>query len=790
MLVLSPAIYLEIYDGLITDDNDDPIIVVYADLMQLSRYALTIGDEDYTWGYYPTDLTYLTLADGGLYTKNHFEGWFYYGVNAARLEYNGLDSTLDGKTLDISVRKLQNGMYQEWMAQEERTITFEYGGFYLEEDVVNPTLILEVYGNEYMPIDYDDGLVFTLIVSGDERTGEWLPVDKLIPVRLTVSSEDGEIEFLNVTLGSLDYTATGSMGIIEHMFTLSDVNDFTGLSDGDRIRFGLTVPPFPESYMYYIINFELDGIMLTYDDGEDGGEAYFDVHDRVFKDESYEQVFGIDVTQEQLDNELGSGIVEVTSYDDGQTIFRSDELYEMYFVDDDNGRLVRWFTLGELSYFSDLENGDIVCFTLWQYEGAVEPWIQKRYRVTFDDTYIYLEEYEDEGDESVIIFDNANMADDDVIVIINPSYLPQYLSDDWMVNITVDVWGHMITTVWSSNSLQEDDDGCFEFTVNDLELDRIMRDIDSDADCNIYVQIYDDEYELGTYEGQAILYTNPYIYSDDIVLDEDGTVIIFTDFSRFESIGCNDQFTVTSTSDSGSVTITFRISQMDQYWISDGDDEGCYALSSEDLGISQNGHYDVSIEFKKGTESIYYNGGFDIVPFGIHVAYGEDKSEDLVDDVSLDIFGIGLPGDTTNRARVYVNGTKVLDKSLSEIGVSYNPVGREMFIIRLNDLQITQSGKYNVKLEVLDKNNRLLRNVSTTFWVEAGENSIGFNDIIYIDGDYVDSWLGEPVAQASDIVLFLNGQRAGVGKFVEVLGFDFELDDAFTDDYDNILPGY
>ena len=30
------------------------------------------------------------------------------------------------------------------------------------------------------------------------------------------------------------------------------------------------------------------------------------------------------------------------------------------------------------------------------------------------------EEYEDEGGESVIIYDNANMADDDVIVIINP----------------------------------------------------------------------------------------------------------------------------------------------------------------------------------------------------------------------------------------------------------------------------------------------------------------------------------------------------------------------------------
>ena len=48
-----------------------------------------------------------------------------------------------------------------------------------EEPADGPTTILEVYGTEYMPIGYDNDLVFSIIVSGDEKSGKWKPVDEL-----------------------------------------------------------------------------------------------------------------------------------------------------------------------------------------------------------------------------------------------------------------------------------------------------------------------------------------------------------------------------------------------------------------------------------------------------------------------------------------------------------------------------------------------------------------------------------------------------------------------------------
>ena len=796
MLVLSPAIYLEIYDGLITDDNDDPIIVVYADLMQLSRYALTIGDEDYTWGYYPTDLTYLTLADGGLYTKNHFGGWFYYGVNAARLEYNGLDSTLDGKTLDISVRKLQNGMYQEWMAQEERTITFEYGGFYLEEDVVNPTLILEVYGNEYMPIDYENGAVFSIIISGDEKTGQWKPVDELSSVRIRVVSGEGGTEFLNVTLNDLDYTATGSMNNIEHTFYLSDVNDFGDLNDGDSVRFYLKVPPYPEDFVEYTIYFGPDGIILTLVNEDD---PEFDVKEEI--DTENGDVFGILLTQEQLDNRLGSGIIEVVSSVDDVFLLQVN-VSELEFESYGDGIIGHYFTLSDLNNFSGLSDGDQVIFALWQYEGDEAPWIQKIRVITFSESTIYLDRLNDD-EEAVLINPQVNIADSyEWVIDIDPNLLPQYLNDGWMINVTVDIWGHTKKTTWNSSLLEKNDNDCFIFTASDLGIDKIMRDISSSAECDISVQIYDDENELDPYEGKSNIYTNPCIASGDVTLDEfvhnsttpfASPVISFTDFDYFTDMGCYDEFTITSTSDKGSISKKFNMSQMDEYLeVDEYEDVDYYNLYLDDLGITENGIYDVSIKFDSDEGSRYYNGSFEVVDFLIDIPYGENQSEDFVDAVTSSIFRIILPANTTNRARVYLDGNKIIDKSLADIGVTTNPMGREEFAIYLNYLQITESGKYNVKLEVLDENNQLLRNVSTNIWVEVTNNSIEFKDILYFDDDYAEVFLGAPVSEISDIVLLLNGQKAGVGAFADIFGMIFELNDDFSNprEENKLIPGH
>ena len=276
--VMYPAVYMEIYDGLISEDTEGPIVVVYAELYFLKYRSIWISDSDYTFGLYPDDLTSLTYFDHGIYSKNHVDGWGYYGITAARfMNIENFGSNLNGKTLSFIAYKMNNGLPQDRFAQDERTITFTDGGFYLgggnnDEPSDDPTLILEVYGNEYMPIDYDDGLVFSIIVSGDDKTGSWKPIDELSSVRLRVASDDGT-EFLNVNINELYYSEVyNSPGIIEHMFTLSEVNNFNNLESGDIIRFYLEVPPYPEDYVEYAIYFEEDGIYLNYENGEDEPE--------------------------------------------------------------------------------------------------------------------------------------------------------------------------------------------------------------------------------------------------------------------------------------------------------------------------------------------------------------------------------------------------------------------------------------------------------------------------------------------------------------------------------------
>ena len=275
--VMYPAVYMEIYDGLISEDTEGPIVVVYAELYFLKYRSLWIGDSDYTFGFYPDDLTSLTYFDHGIYSKNHMDGWVYYGITASRfMNIENFGSNLNGKTLSFVAYKMNYGLPQDRFAQDERTITFTDEGFYLgggnNDEPSDPTLILEVYGNEYMPIDYDDGLVFSIIVSGDDKTGSWKPIDELKSVRLRVASDNGT-EFLNVNLNDLYYSEVPySGGIIEHMFTLSELNNLANLEDGDSVRFYLEVPPYPEDFVEYIISFEEDGIYLTLENGEDEPE--------------------------------------------------------------------------------------------------------------------------------------------------------------------------------------------------------------------------------------------------------------------------------------------------------------------------------------------------------------------------------------------------------------------------------------------------------------------------------------------------------------------------------------
>ena len=275
-------------------------------------------------------------------------------------ELSSFDNDFEGDTTN----NMNNNLPQERLCQDEHPITFTDGEFYLgdgNDEEPEPTLILEVYGNEYMPIDYDDGIVFSIIISGDEKTGTWKPIDELSSVRLRVESGNGEIEFLNVALKDLYYSAIPySMGIIEHMFTLSELNNFEGLNDGDSIRFYLEVPPFPEDFVEYTVHFEEDGIHLDLESGEDDGDdIFFDVNDRVNLYEGDDFFAALVYHLERFEDLTGGRILVIggdnVMFDRNVSFADGSDSYEIH--------------LSDLDYVNDLQDDDLIMLGFWSNEG-------------------------------------------------------------------------------------------------------------------------------------------------------------------------------------------------------------------------------------------------------------------------------------------------------------------------------------------------------------------------------------------------------------------------------------
>ncbi|WP_407424302.1 hypothetical protein [Methanobrevibacter sp.] len=199
--------YIEIYNGFVTEDYDGPIIVVYSEA-NTDDFSITDIDEDsydIKYSYYST-LKDLNQYDHGIYSKNSRSGWYYYGVTASDFINNGNDFNEidDGDTLSFLVKSTD----WEKTASCECNIDLEGDGFYLgdhNDEPVGPTAILEIYGNEYTPISYDNGMVFTIIVSGDEKSGSWKPVDELSNAVLSVTSGDYTTTLFNSKLSNLDF---------------------------------------------------------------------------------------------------------------------------------------------------------------------------------------------------------------------------------------------------------------------------------------------------------------------------------------------------------------------------------------------------------------------------------------------------------------------------------------------------------------------------------------------------------------------------------------------------------
>ena len=397
--------------------------------------------------------------------------------------------------------------------------------------------------------------------------------------------------------------------------------------------------------------------------------------------------------------------------------------------------------------------------------------------VTFTGAGFYFGDgNDDEGDDNDFYMDfrNANIVENEAVIILPQDQIPEGIDDEFI--IFVDLWGNYRETVWNIRNLIPGKDG-YEWTTSDLNIDELMWDIYPGTDVDIGIQFYRDGETSDHAEGQVHIFNTPYIPAGEIDSSELESVVAFAYFPE----GVEDEFIIRIYKDgSFSANRTFKISEMDRY--KSGDD---YSLYLNDLGISEFGKYRLNIIFtdEDTQKPISYNGTFTVVPFAIHFWYNWD-------DVTEPFCRINLPEDAEGTVTVKVNGNKVFEKTLEDIGYTDYRRGPGYYV-EVNSLNITESGLYEVEVTV--DADVATRTVSVENYANVTENTFEFIDFIYgNDGGWrgfnIDMHVSTAISPDSEISLYLNGIKAAAGNFDGGLNLTY-VDDSLTDIYGSLKPG-
>ena len=464
-----------------------------------------------------------------------------------------------------------------------------------------------------------------------------------------------------------------------------------------------------------------------------------------------------------------SGTLEVTS-GDAQIFMDELSIRDMEF--DDEGRYYRYDVIFQDLNLDNLDDGALMTCTFRANENSQN----------YTKSFFYLNN-DDEGfvQFAQFRFLSANLVrDEDVLQIAD---FPDGVESTFI--IFVDLWGDVSNYTFTMNDLSRDEEGLYTWNCSMFMLQELMYDsVDTGIDFRVQFFMYG--YEEESYEGSAYIYHNPWISSGEVSRIEDSEpVIVFLSIpEEYE----NDFRIVIAKEGSSFRNITLSLSEMDDYFLPYDDEEatfeGEYDLYLSDLGITENGVYDISVQFRENGKDVCYNSTISVVDF---VIYTHSNFEYITDAA----FRIRLPEESEGRVVLYVNGTEVLNETLSYVGYTdWNRLGG--FNIPLNYFQINESGNYDLTLEVYSNDGTLLRTSNSNVDITVGENIVRFSDLIYAydeENFLYQSELTRPLPVNSKLILYLNGKKAGsIG--ITIYGFGFwDLDSSFVDEYGFMKPG-
>ncbi|WP_407414060.1 hypothetical protein [Methanobrevibacter sp.] len=430
------------------------------------------------------------------------------------------------------------------------------------------------------------------------------------------------------------------------------------------------------------------------------------------------------------------------------------------FLDDFRGNNILVYVNGEL-----IEN-------TWQIDDSYHDWTLKDLEISDADDYrvtvVYLNE---DSDELVLYDDTINVVDfgfDTFRLRFNYDvetvdlYCPE--NCEGTVVITTKRWYDEDDVVVKTVTyvLSEDDENEWkEWSIYQLGFA---------CDGNYHefeVTITNNNYELFS---QVVGYSSDYdrrFWIPGEVNADDDSEIVLRAFTFPEDV--DSEFYLILSDENDDVVCNMSFNKMeDKYWFDNEEDFNehwygprTFILSLKDLMEKENipmGQYNLALHFTKDyvhDETLDCNlGTIGIVPFVVNI----NDEEEVFTDILNYIFEIEVPEDADGFASVYVDGNVVFeDKPLSKIQyIDHN--WRNGHFIRLNDLNITVDGEYEIQLNVTYNGNT--RILTTTKRIEVGENEAILRSVDDSDDRYVEYYLGYPVSPDSILGLYLNGIEA------------------------------
>lgn len=678
--------------------------------------------------------------------------------------------------------------------------------------------VLEYGGDDFIVKSYDvdvgdDGITFSEITDPEDEyyiyvneeelnftdpdenpnvAGIVLPEDATGTFRIAILDEEDEevlVLFTSQIPENLDDDPNWSIEEdgIHGDFYLTDI-DIDQISDGDVIKFNFISADEDEEFIKIAdviktestIQFTVrdeedddadDGVIIHVPDGDD---REYDLEN----DEDLNTPFAFVSVREDLN---GSIVFMVWSGEEGEyQDFFSVALDDIEKCEDDaenEGFKIYMLSLNDLENYDDLIDSER--FKLAFIDDNEDEIDSRSYEIEVDEEneniirfWEYEEEDEPSGEGEVlegVEFRSANAKTNGVVVVIPIANFPQDIVNEFKVTVITD--DGEIHTPLKLDEL-EHDDSSYYIRVSDLNIDEL--EIEEGIGVDLIVQFYDEDDEPNwyaqTFDDEGIdIYNSPFFFDENSILYDDDVITI-----REIPDGV-DEFTVTiSKEGSEDIVKTFKFSEMDI-----DEDDVWVALHLTDLGITEEGDYEITVKY---SDDLIYTGNINVNNDVDIRGPEEDDDGNPITFTSIDqrVVNFRISERMTGYVKLYVNGTQVggdIDLASLPMGDVPPNDGRQ---ILLNDLNITESGDYTVKVELYNDADELLGEPEYNITVEVGESSVGIKEGSYPYGteandEIIEYTIGSPLAEGQYFNIYFNGEKAGV-----ITARGLEFNDEFT----------